>query len=186
MPRAPFRHWYLKTNCVYVVRRKSGLAGTHTLSNSWKNAYAPFSFFLRPFFTRRNGAMALSRKLIIFIDKSLGRKELGGIYPKVLQVEHFPDIHGVTCPKKVSSESPPPVAPFSTPFLAASNHRVRGWLGQICPPLTAGMKNHIKTSNYLLKVNKRTFWKTFFANPRKLFGGLGPPTSNYNSRSRRS
>ncbi len=36
------------------------------------------------------------------LEKSLDRKELGGIYPKMLQVGHFPDIHGVvTCPKKM-------------------------------------------------------------------------------------
>ena len=34
-----------------------------------------------------------------FLEKSLGRKELGGIFPKMLQVGHFPDIHEVTCPK---------------------------------------------------------------------------------------
>ncbi len=32
---------------------------------------------------------------------SLGRKELVGIYPKISQVEHFPDIQGVTCPKNI-------------------------------------------------------------------------------------
>ncbi len=70
--------------------------------------------------------MALSRKRNFFLEKSLGRKELGGIYPKVLQVEHFPDIHGVTCPKNIfncSSIFPPPWRPIFYPP-PASNHRV--------------------------------------------------------------
>ncbi len=40
-------------------------------------------------------------KINIFLEKLLDRKELGGVFPKMLQVGHFPDIHGVvTCPKK--------------------------------------------------------------------------------------
>ena len=44
--------------------------------------------------------MALSRKYIFSVEKSLCRKESAGIYPKVYQVGHFPDLHWrVTCPK---------------------------------------------------------------------------------------
>ena len=105
----------------------------------------PISLFFRNGFGGCvGGAMALSRKWIFFLDKSLGRKELGGIYPKMLQVGHFPEIHGVTCPKNIfywSYASPPPphpVAPFSTPLLPPTTECTRvAWPN---PPFSAGIK----------------------------------------------
>ncbi len=81
--------------------------------------------------------MALSRKWIFFLDKSLGRKGVGGIFPKVLRVEHFADIHGVTCPNFFCSYE----SPLSPHFLL----HTRVALPNLHPrPLTAGIKNNIK------------------------------------------
>ncbi len=68
--------------------------------------------------------------------------------------------------------------PLSPHFLPppASNHRVRGWLGQISPPPNGGYEKSYKNYQFFKKRVKELFWKTFLRVHSNYLADWGPPS----------